>query len=246
MAPARIVKEGPGEALPPVFEHWHERAACEGGRKITLETLDHAQPGNGGGYFQLDGGGDERSGLADPYDLTVAFELPGEGDAARKAMADAGVAEQVLRVFGPAMRCQIAGRGRRRVALDSRADRHRDHILLQPLVIADAGVEARGQHVDEAVFGGDLDGDSGIRLQEALHDRRQNEPGDGGRHVKPEPAGEAVAETVHRVDHRRNLPQSPYDAFQQPAPASVGVTLRVVRFRSRTRSRVSNRRTASL
>src|SRR5437899_13096137 len=81
MTPAGIVKEGPGEALPPVFEHRHDRAAGEGGRKITLETLDHAQPGNGGGYFQVDGGGDERSGRVDPHYLTVAFELPGDGDA---------------------------------------------------------------------------------------------------------------------------------------------------------------------
>src|SRR5258706_1348185 len=136
MAPARIVKEGPGGALPPVFEHWHERAACEGGRKITLETLDHAQPGNGGGYFQLDGGGDERSGWADPHDLTVAFELPGDGDAARKAMADAGVAEQILWVIEPAMGCQIAGRGRCRVPLEPRADRHRVHFLIQPRLVA--------------------------------------------------------------------------------------------------------------
>src|SRR5260370_31601285 len=151
MTPAGIVKEGPGEALPPVFEHRHERAACEGGRKIALETLDHAKPGNGGGYFQVDGGGDERSGRVDPHDLTVAFELPGDGDAARKAMADAGVAEQILWVIGPAMGRQIAGRGRGRVALDSPAHRHRYHVLLQPLVIAAAGDAACGLTINVAV-----------------------------------------------------------------------------------------------
>src|SRR5260370_4641575 len=167
MTPAGIVKEGPGEALPPVFEHWHERAACEGGRKRILETLDHAPPGNGGGYFQVDGGGDERSGRVDPHDLTVAFELPGDGDAARKAMADASMAQQILWVIGPAMGRQIAGRGRGRVALDSRADRHRDHVLLQPLLVADAGVEACGQHIDEAVLGADLDGYPRLRRQQS-------------------------------------------------------------------------------
>src|SRR5712671_7574569 len=216
MASASIVKEGPGEALPPVFEHGHQRAACESGRKITFETLDYAKPGNGGRYFQVDGGGDERSGRADPHDLAVAFEFPRNGDAARKAMADAGVAEQILRVIGPAMRRQIGGRGRRRVALDSRTDRHRDHVLLQPLVVADAGVEACGQHIDEAVLGGDLHRDSWIRLQEALHDGGQNEPGDGGRHIEPERTCEAVAEAVDSIDRRRHLAQCRDEAFQQP------------------------------
>ena len=45
-------------------------------------------------------------------------------------------------------------------ALHARADRHRDHVLFQPLVVADARVEAGRQHIDEAVLGGHFELDA--------------------------------------------------------------------------------------
>src|SRR5260221_13003353 len=102
MAPARIVEEGPGETLPPVFEHRLQRAARERRRQILLEAADHPDASDGGGYLQLHGRGDQRARRADTHDLAVTLELPGRADAAREAMAHAGVAEQILGTRRPA------------------------------------------------------------------------------------------------------------------------------------------------
>ena len=109
----------------------------------------------------------------DPHDLAVALELPRRVIAPlAKAAAQAGMAEQVARMFGPAAAIEV-GRGRGGgEALDARADRHRDHVLLQPLVVADAGVAAGRQHVDEAVLGDHLQPDVGIGGEERRHDAR--------------------------------------------------------------------------
>jgi hypothetical protein len=50
--------------------------------------------------------------------------------------------------------------GRRRsgdVTLYARSDRNGDHVALDPLLVADAGVEAGSDHVDEVVAGDDLE-----------------------------------------------------------------------------------------
>src|SRR5260221_9401463 len=104
MAPARIIEEGPGETLPPVFEHRLQRAARERRRQILLEAADHPDASDARGYLQFHGRGDQRAHRADTHDLAVALELPGWADAAREAMADAGVAEQILGMRRPAPR----------------------------------------------------------------------------------------------------------------------------------------------
>ena len=64
-------------------------------------------------------------------------------------MQDAGVLEQVARMLRPSMRTEVSGRRANGEALHARTDRHRDHVLLEALVVADAGIEACRQHVDE-------------------------------------------------------------------------------------------------
>jgi hypothetical protein len=90
--------------------------------------------------------------------------------------------------------------GRRRSgghALGARADRHRDHVLLQLFLVANAGIEAGGKHVDEAVFGRDLERDVGIGVQEARHDRRQHQARSGQRHVQAQGAARTPVRIVH-------------------------------------------------
>ena len=55
-----------------------------------------------------------------------------------KQMAEdaAGVIEKLTRVLGPTSSIEIGGSGSGREALDARPDRHRDHVLLQPLLVA--------------------------------------------------------------------------------------------------------------
>ncbi len=70
----------------------------------------------------------------DPHHLAVALELPRRGIAPlEKRPQQAGVVEQLARVLRPAMAIEIGGRGGGGEALDARPDRHRDHVLLQPL-----------------------------------------------------------------------------------------------------------------
>ena len=102
----------------------------------------------------------------DAHHLAVALELPWRHGAAREAAAQARVLEQVARMRGPAMRREIVRRGGGREALDARTDRHRDHVLLEPLVVADAGVAAAGEHVDETVLDDHLQPDLRIGLEE--------------------------------------------------------------------------------
>ena len=61
--------------------------------------------------------------------------------------------ENVARVTRLTMRREIGRRRGGDETLLPRADRHGDHVLLQPLVIANAGIEAGGQHIDETVVG---------------------------------------------------------------------------------------------
>ena len=60
--------------------------------------------------------------------------------------------QELARVFRPSSLIEIAGRSGRYEALDPWANRHRDHVLLEPLIIANPGVAARSEHVDEDVF----------------------------------------------------------------------------------------------
>ena len=115
---------------------------------------------------------EQRPGRIDLHDLAVALELPGRRRAAREAAAQAGVAEQLARMLRPAVAIEIGGRGGGGEALHARADRHRDHVLLEPLVVADAGVAAGREHVDEAVLGDHLQPDVGIGGEKRRHDAR--------------------------------------------------------------------------
>ena len=67
---------------------------------------------------------------------------------------------------GPAAAIEIGGGGGRRETLLARADRHGDHVLFEPLVIADAGVAAGRKHIDETVLGDHFQPDFGIGARE--------------------------------------------------------------------------------
>ena len=110
--------------------------------------------------------------------------------------------EQVTRMARAAVAIKIDGRRGDGHALDTRSDRHRDHVLLQPLVVADAGIAARGEHIDEAVLRDDLQPDVWVEGEEARHDRGQHEPRGADRHVEPERSRRAAASADDDVQRR--------------------------------------------
>src|ERR1700677_731091 len=80
---------------------------------------------------------DERTGWLHLHDLAVAFELPGSHRAARELTTQTRVVEQLARMIGAAMPVEIGRRRRGREALLTRPDGNGNHVLLEPLVIAD-------------------------------------------------------------------------------------------------------------
>lgn len=114
------------------------------------------------------------------------------------------------------MPVKIRRGGGGREALDARTDRQCDHVLFQPLVVADAGIAARSQHVHEAVLCDDLHPDTRMRGKEDRHDRRQHEARSADRHVQPKHAGHPVAQVVDRAQCRRDLLQGRGQPLDQP------------------------------
>ncbi len=165
--------------------------------------------------------GDQRAARIDPHDLAIALELPRRQHAAREAMADAGVVQQLARMLGRAVHRQIGGRGACGEALPPRADRHRDHVLLQPLAIAHPGIETGREHIDEGVLRRHLQRDAGVRLEETLHQPRQHHARDDDRHIEPERAGRAVAKAVHRVERGGDFAERRQQPVEQ-ARAGLG------------------------
>ena len=90
-----------------------------------------------------------------------------------------------------------------------------DHVALQALVVADAGVEAGRQHVDEAVLGDHLQRDARVGGEEPADDRRQDGARDDDGHVQAQRAGGRVAELVDGVERGGDFAERRGQALQQ-------------------------------
>lgn len=105
----------------------------------------------------------------------------------------------------PAIRCsrdrivrdRPARRGGSGKALEARSDRDRDHVRLQPFVVANAESD---QHINEAVLSDDLHPNVGIGGQEARQDGGQHEAGGAHRHIEAERTGGPVAKAAHHIE----------------------------------------------
>src|ERR1700722_6132445 len=83
--------------------------------------------------------------------------------------------EQVTWMPGPAAPIEVVARGGCREALGAGSNRYRDHVFLQPLVVADSRITPRCQHIDEAILGDYLESYLRIRGEEAWNDRGQHQ-----------------------------------------------------------------------
>src|ERR1700722_6924136 len=110
---------------------------------------------------------EQRTGGIHLYHLAVALELPRRHGAAREAASQAGMLEQVAWVPGAAAPLEVVARGGCGEPLDARANRYRDHVFLQPFVVADSCIAPRRQDIDEAIVGDYLQSDLGKRCEEA-------------------------------------------------------------------------------
>lgn len=129
--------------------------------------------------------------------------------------------QQIARVRGPAVAREVGGRGRSHRVLPARADRDGDHVLLEALLVADAGVAAGSEDVDQVLLGGDLEPDVREGGQEAGHDARQHQARGADGHVQSQRAGRAVAKAVDDVECRLDLVERRPQTLQQ-AGAGLG------------------------
>src|SRR6185437_5117673 len=142
MDAALIIKKRAGKTLPPVRQHGHQIAAVERRPQRFLEAVNQPKSSNGSSEFYLQSRGNKRAIRLYANSLAISFKLPRGHDTAAEAMPDAGMVEHIARMRRRSMRREIGGRGRRDEALNTRANRHRDHVALNAFIIANAGIEA--------------------------------------------------------------------------------------------------------
>jgi hypothetical protein len=87
------------------------------------------------------------------------LKLPRRHRPAREAAAQASVVEKLPRVFWSTATIEVGWSGGGGEMLNAGTDQQSDHVLLQPLVVADAGVAARRQNIDEVFLGNYLQAD---------------------------------------------------------------------------------------
>jgi hypothetical protein len=131
--------------------------------------------------------------------MPIAFKFPGRDRATRKTTANAIMHKQILRCFRGAPRGQIGRRSRKRKALLTRADRHRNHVLLQPLIIANTRVAPSFDDVDKVLIRDNLQTDIGIGYKKRRHDMRQHKPGCTGWNIELQRSSCTIAMTCRLV-----------------------------------------------
>src|SRR5262249_1537423 len=115
-----VVEERTREAQPPRLEHGLERAAIKMRPQPVLEESRNAAAGDrcvARGIARSAHAYEQGPCRIDPDHLAVALKLPWRHRPAGKAAAQAGVAEKLARVGGPAATIEVGRSGRGREAL---------------------------------------------------------------------------------------------------------------------------------
>src|SRR5690348_5316125 len=115
----------------------------------------------------------------------------------------------------PTAAIEIGRSGRSRKTLNTRTDRDCDHVLLQSLVVADAGVATGREHIDKALLGNHLESDLRVGGEKLWHHRREHESYGADRNVEPERARGSLAKSVHHIQRRFHFGQGRTESVQQ-------------------------------
>jgi hypothetical protein len=187
--------------LQPVFEQTDDTGSCDRSLngKIRCRPDTHQQ----------------RPGGFDAHHLTIELIFPGHHGTAGKLPAQASMLEQVAGMLRPAMFVEVGGSRRGRVALHSRTDRHGNHVLLEPLVVADARVKTGREDINEIFFGNHFHPDLRIGPEEGRNDSRQDQARGADGNIEPECARRSVAKPVDHIESRFHLGQRGAEALQQ-------------------------------
>jgi hypothetical protein len=157
----------------------------------------------------------------DLYDFTVALELPDHCRPARESALQTAMAEQIARVVRPSMSIEVGRGGAHGETVVARPDRHRDHVLLQPLAVANAGIATGRKEIDETLLGDHFEANVRIGCEERRNDFGQHQSRYADWYTEAQSARRPVAKSVHYVDRCLDLCQCRAEPLQQ-AHARLG------------------------
>ncbi len=193
LSAARIVDEE-GTVRAPFLEQRHQTAVGEIRQRVAIGEKGDADAGDRSPQRHVHVVDDQRALHGDLEVLAATLEHPPQDRAIPVATElDAFMSAQILWIFRRGMRCEIGGRSDRNDA-DLAPDLERDHILLDALADADAGVEVLLHDVGVGIVDRYFEVDVRILGEEIRDQRRQERDGGGARHAQPQRSHRLVAE----------------------------------------------------
>jgi len=94
-------------------------------------------------------------------------------------------------------------------------DPDRDHVALDELTDLDPGVEPRGDDVDRAVVGGDVEDDVRVLAGETGESREEHHRRSDPRHDQAQPPGRPFPQAAHAVERRLDVAQCGTDLREE-------------------------------
>jgi hypothetical protein len=148
-------------------------------------------------------------------DAAAFVEIPTEDGAVRQPVADAGVVAQIARRLRSRVPREVVGRGDDEEACLAH-DLHGDHVALDLLAEADAGVEPFAHDVARHADHRDVELDAGMGMHEACEHRRDHQICDRRLHGEPQQAGRLVRVAGGLRGRCRELAERRAHAREQP------------------------------
>src|SRR4051812_5792422 len=102
-------------------------------------------------------------------------------------------------MFGTTVTIEISRRCSGRETLNARTDRYRNHVLIQTLVIANAGITSSGEYIDKTIVDEDFQLYLGIRDKKARHDRWQHQPCSTHGNIQSQRARWLIAKAIYDI-----------------------------------------------
>src|SRR5882672_3921598 len=171
LSPAGVVQERTREGRTPVIEKGDEMSGGDGLVRVTLQRHEKPEAVHRRLHLQFWMCSGERTGGHELDRMRPLAEFPRQLHAAAKARHDARLARQVVRVLEWLAASEKRWRRHQYVAL-GRPERNRHHVLRERLFIADSGIEALADDIDQRGIRNDLQVDLRVALEKRRNHRR--------------------------------------------------------------------------
>lgn len=115
--------------------------------------------------------------------------------------------DKLARMLRRTVQRDIARRCGTHITLAAWSDGKRNHVLLQGFLVADAGIEALRQHIDQRIIARHFQHDLRIELEEPAGDVRQHAARHDAWNIQPQPTRRPVTDAVQPIERRLDLAQ---------------------------------------